>query len=108
MTVAAIDKLQLADLDEEQRQLAELIGIDNYIKLIKTYGGLQLYVPKAHYYELADRNRRINDEYNGYNAKLIAQKYGIAENTVYVIVRDKLQRLRERQLEGQISFEHRA
>lgn len=45
--MSALDRVQMSDLDEEQQQVAELIGLDNYKRLVSVFGGLSIYIPKA-------------------------------------------------------------
>ena len=42
--MSALDRVQLSDLDEEQQQVAELIGLDNYKRLVTVFGGLSIYI----------------------------------------------------------------
>ncbi len=37
--MSALDRVQMSDLDEEQQQVAELIGLDNYKRLVSVFGG---------------------------------------------------------------------
>ena len=37
--MSALDRVQMSDLDEEQQQVAELIGLDNYKRLVNVFGG---------------------------------------------------------------------
>ena len=41
-----LNNLTLDDLDGDQKELAECIGIEAYIKLVKCFGGLNVYVYK--------------------------------------------------------------
>lgn len=36
--MSALDRVQMSDLDEEQQQVAELIGLDNYKRLVSVSG----------------------------------------------------------------------
>ncbi len=49
--MSALDRVQMSDLDEEQQQVAELIGLDNYKRLVSVFGGLSIYIPKADAWE---------------------------------------------------------
>lgn len=49
--MSALDRVQMSDLDEEQQQVAELIGLDNYKRLVNVFGGLSIYIPKADAWE---------------------------------------------------------
>ena len=41
-----LDKVQMEDLDEEQRTLAGLIGIEAFRALVRNYNGTPIYIPK--------------------------------------------------------------
>ena len=40
------EELTLDDLQEQHRQYAEVIGIDNLLRLSDTYGGTSIYIPQ--------------------------------------------------------------
>ncbi len=75
--------IQPDDLNEEQQHLAELIGLDNFAKLVQVFGGTNIYIPKA---EAFGRNEKIRQEYNGRNIKSLAVKYGLTERQVYKLI----------------------
>ena len=75
--------IRLEDLADTQREIAELIGLDNYIKLSKLYGDdNSLYIQK--YTEIAKnaRNREIRNKYNGYNIPMLANMYDLSERQI--------------------------
>ncbi len=41
-----LDRVQMEDLDEEQRTLAGLIGIEAFRALVRNYNGTPIYIPK--------------------------------------------------------------
>ena len=81
------------DLSPAQREVADLIGFENYLKLIDVYAA-----------ETISRNQRIVEEYNGDNLKAIAKKYNLTTVTVRAIVDEKHREIRARPLDGQMSF----
>lgn len=89
-------QIVLEDLPESQREIAELIGLDNYIKLTKKYGGINnFYIRKYSEIVKEARNREIRRKYNGYNAKMLAAQYNLSEQTIYAICRrDRDEQLR--------------
>lgn len=89
-------RIVLEDLPESQREIAELIGLDNYIKLTKKYGGINnFYIRKYSEIVKEARNREIRRKYNGYNAKMLAVQYNLSEQTIYAICRrDRDEQLR--------------
>lgn len=99
------DGLEPDDLQENHREIADVVGFDNLIKLIEHFGGNSIYIPQK--YELY-RNKmyaEILDQYDGTNIKRLATDYGISEKTVYTIVKSRLLKGSEKkQLEGQLSF----
>ena len=44
--MSVLDKITMGDLDENQQQVAETVGLDNYKKLVAAYGGMSIYIPK--------------------------------------------------------------
>ena len=41
------ETLTLEDLQEQHREIAELIGLDGLLKLADAYGGTSLYIPRC-------------------------------------------------------------
>jgi len=92
-----IKEIKINDLDVKNKELAEIIGIENLIKLSEYYGGTRIYVNKLEEVLKPIRDKKIMDEYNRYNVKDLAKKYNLAEESVRRIVR-------ELGIEGQISL----
>ena len=94
-----LDKLTIEDIkNEEQKNLAIIIGIDAYIKLVKNYGGTNIYILKSDSLIKDIRDKKIRSEFNGYNYRYLANKYNLTDRAIREIVDC-------RQLEGQISFD---
>ncbi len=101
-----IDKLTSVDqLRGEQRELAEIIGLDAYKKLIRHYGGNQLYIQQADSVLKNVRDKELNEKFDGTNYRKLSIEYGISEMTIRDIVAPKRKQLRLAPLEGQMSFE---
>lgn len=94
--MSALDRVQMSDLDEEQQQVAELIGLDNYKRLVNVFGGLSIYIPKADAWERMARDEQIRAEFDGYNFKELAGRYGLTEVRIRSIVSDKMREVRAR------------
>ena len=96
--------IELSDLDGEQLELAECIGIDAYRALAQTYGASSIYIAKIDSIFKDERDRRIRREYNGCNAHALALKYNLADNTVHKIVRGEKQRVENEPTDDQLSL----
>ena len=83
-----IEEIRIEDIDEQYRHIATQIGIKNFIQLIKMLGGTSWYIPKLDTVLSEARKRKIKREYNNYNKKELALKYGVSERTVFDIVKD--------------------
>lgn len=97
--------LKIEDLSEEQREIAELVGMEGYIRLSKVYGGTTVYIAKAE--EVArrsDRDERIREEFNGTNYSELAIKYGLSEMWVRNIVSEKVEEIRKAPFKGQMNI----
>ncbi len=99
-----LDKVQMDNLDEEQKTLAELIGLESFKKLVKAFNGTSIYVPKIESVEKAVRDNMIREEFNGGNYKELALKYGLTEMWIRIIVMDKAKEIRTRPVDGQMSI----
>ena len=81
-----LDELKMEDIaDEQQKALAELIGIENYKKLVEVYGGSSIYVYKRDSFLRTLRDKKIKEEFKG-NYKELAQKYNLTEMAIRNIV----------------------
>ena len=103
-------ELTLDDLPDSQREIAEVIGIDNLLKLSDNFAGNPLYINQRKELEKEMVYRRIFKEFDGGNVTELTQRYGVSRATVYKIVKEKREELvkkrkRERDnLPGQISL----
>lgn len=102
--MSALERVRLEDLDQEQQEVAELIGLDSYKKLMAEYGGMSIYIPKADRLERMERNDKIRSEFDGYNFRELAMKYGLTEVSIRSIVSDKVRELRARPMDGQLTL----
>lgn len=84
------EELTLDDLQEQHREYAEVIGLENLLKLADEFGGSSIYIPQRR--ELL-KNKIYNDiykEFDGSNLQELIQKYGVSKSTIYKIVQDKV------------------
>lgn len=82
-----IENISLDDIkNEEQKALAQTIGIEAYIRLVKMYGGTSVYVFKQDSLTKSLRDERIKQEFNGRNYSYLAKKYNLTQQRVRDIV----------------------
>ncbi|MGN1102042.1 MAG: Mor transcription activator family protein [Huintestinicola sp.] len=81
-----LDELTLDDLDEEQRELADCIGLEAYKKLVYTYAGSIINVRDPEGLTREIRNRIIRSEFNGGNYNELAIKYRLSNRMIRNIV----------------------
>lgn len=99
-----LDGLQLEDLNEVWQQIAGIIGMDNVKKLFEEFPGANVYFPKLDDLERSHRNKHIRAEFNGYNFRELAKKYGLTEVSIRNIVSDRVREIRAQPLDGQMSL----
>ncbi|WP_238456596.1 Mor transcription activator family protein [Desulfotruncus arcticus] len=80
-----INDLTLDMIPDSYRELAEIIGIENFIKLAKILGGKTIYIPKADTFLRPARDINIKKEFNGYNHAELAKKYNLSERWIVEI-----------------------
>ena len=79
MCMDLFQDLRLDDLTENQRAIAEYIGIEAYVKLSFLCGGTRPYITKRDEIIKDARDRRIKKEYNGCNIDVLAMKYDLTD-----------------------------
>jgi len=99
-----IDDIALEHLDGDQYELAELIGIEGYKKLVTNYGGGFVYVCKADTLMKHGRNAEIRSKFNGYNYRELAKEYNLSEKMIREITSDKLKEMKNMPDEEQLTL----
>lgn len=85
-----LDKLRIEDLPEEQKLIANVIGIEDYKKLVKNFGGNCLYICKKETITKRLRNYEIISKFTGNNYRAIAMEYKMSERTIRQIIKDNI------------------
>ena len=80
--------IRLEDLFGNQREIAEIIGVDKYIELTKTYGGDNIYIQKYSEVLKIQLNAEIRSKFNGYNADELADEYNLTERYIRMLCSD--------------------
>ena len=99
-----IEDITLEQLNGDQHDLAELIGIDAYKKLVKYYGGGFVYVCKADTVMKINRNNEICDKFNGYNYRELANEDNRSEKAIREMSAEKIRARENTHMERQVSF----
>ena len=81
--------VQINDIPYSLHQMVEIIGMENFLKICKMYGGYTLYIPVYNKVIMGDRNRKIVREYNGKNLTALRNKYGLSPEQIKYILKDK-------------------
>ena len=85
-----IEKITCLDqLSGEQRDIAEVIGIEAYKRLVVEYGGTHVYICKPETILKEVTRREIQEKFNGKNYKSLSREYGISEKTVRKLTSSK-------------------
>lgn len=81
-----VDDLVYDDVPENLKDIPSVIGMDNFIELIKIVGGTSVYFPSENNMLRAVRNRKIIESFNG-DYKYLAYLYGLSEVQTRKIIR---------------------
>lgn len=81
-----LDYIQYEDLDENDQELVDCIGLENYKNLVRTFGGSSINIKLSKNIALDYRNKQICLEFNGSNHKQLAKKYGLSVPSIYKII----------------------
>lgn len=100
-----LEMLTPDDLPPEQRDLAEVVGIEGYRRLLRVYGGTgAMYIPQPDRLLRSLRDDLIRREYDGRNVYALARKWELTDAYIRSIVREKAQELHRSPMDGQISL----
>lgn len=99
-----LEKLQLDDLEDDQRELAECIGMEAYRKLVENYAGSSIYIGKPDRIAISVRDNMIRADFNGYNYSELRKKYSLSESTIRRITSPVLITVKNAPMEGQTSL----
>lgn len=102
--MSLLDEITLDDLDPEQRELAECIGLEPYKKLLKNYAGSPIVIRMPQRVTMPLRNKAIRKKFNGYNYRELAKEYDLSEASIRKIVSSEIIRVKNEPFEGQISL----
>lgn len=83
-----IEATTIDDIAETYKPIVDIVGIEKFVKLSEYAMGSELYFPKADSIIAPARNRRIIEEYTGYNHTELAEKYNLTTKTIAKILKD--------------------
>lgn len=79
--------IRVEDLPQSFQEIAEEIGLESTIKLIRLTSGVQLYVPIYERICISPRNRRIKEEFkNGKSIKELSKIHKMSTRAIYQIL----------------------
>ncbi|OPY15629.1 MAG: Mor transcription activator family protein [Syntrophus sp. PtaB.Bin001] len=81
--------ISIESLPESYQVIAGIIGIENTLKLSRHIGGMDFYFRKIDSLLLQKRDEKIRTEFNGFNHRELARKYGLTETWIREILRKK-------------------
>lgn len=80
------DHITVDELQKEQKDIAELIGLDEYKKLVEHYGETSIYIYNTETLLRFNHNAKIKRLFNGYNFKELALKFRLSERSIRMII----------------------
>ena len=84
-----VSKIKCEYLNGAYSELANLLGIEAVLKIHSAYRGQQITFP-VQLFSKEFLKKQIVDEYNGYNIKQLATKYGYSEKWVRQILKEHI------------------
>ena len=81
-------KNDLVGLNDVYRDIADKIGIENTLEIYRLFHGNQITFP-SRLFSKEYIHQAIINEYNGKNAKQLAQKYNYSERSIWRILKSE-------------------
>lgn len=85
-----IKRLEMDDLKEQHREIAEIVGMEFFFELVKNFGGDYIYIPTEKEITKNLAYRLMIEEFDGTNIKALAKKYGVSKTTAYNVLKDHI------------------
>lgn len=89
ITRELIHETTAEDIAERYRPVVDIVGVERFALLADYAAGDELYFPKPENIVIPARNRRVKEEWNGYNMKQLAEKYNLTIGQIRNILRDE-------------------
>lgn len=84
-----LKEISINDLDETQKDIAFLIGLESYKKMVERYGGSDVYIQKSSTITRHIRDKKIMDMYSkGFSIHDICSSLNLSESTVRYIIKE--------------------
>ena len=83
-------EIKKEDVSAILRPMVEIGGMEDFIEIVKVYGGDTLYIPTYKSLKIQERNRKISIAYDGFNAKELSQVYELSVSQIHRIARSKI------------------
>lgn len=83
-----LEKVTMEDIPEVHKDLAEVLGLDAFKKLVRYVGGSSIYVPVEGCITRSRRNKILKETFKG-DYKQLAKTYRISEAHVRRILSEK-------------------
>lgn len=80
-----MDDLRLSDLKDEYRMVAEVIGLENYMELCRSFGGNLVCIPGHYHLYRNYYTRKILADKGKHSNKELAKLYPVSRSTIYNI-----------------------
>ncbi|MFT9496360.1 Mor transcription activator family protein [Anaerosolibacter sp.] len=96
--------ISLDDLEGPYHEIALKMGVEAALKIAELFQGSQVYFPRMESSCGEKRKELILQEFNGYNYRELAQKYGFSERWIREICSDQVQKERNKPCTNQISI----
>jgi len=84
--------LTLDLLDDDQKELADIIGWDAYLRLLANYAGCTIYIKKPERIVKQNRDEEIFRKFKDGNYRELAKEFHLSESAVRKILRNYLQK----------------
>lgn len=84
-----IAEIKIEDLPDSYRSIAEIVGIENTVKLSQFLGGLPFYFPKIDSFIKDKKESYIRKNFNGSNHRELAMATNYSERWVYEILKNE-------------------
>lgn len=78
--------IRITDIPAEYRDIADALGLEDFLLLVSLCGGLSLYIPKLESLARDARDREIRARFDGGNYRALAAQFRLSERQIRKII----------------------
>lgn len=83
-----LESISVDDIPESFRDIVEVVGIESFCKIVKSFGGMSLYIPREEKLLKPVRDKMIRESKSS-DYRMLCREFGLSESHLRKILKNK-------------------